>query len=72
MKCIDCQHLDLKSAGNAYAKLGMGKCKSRTLPPATFITAAYARECDTFEAAPAEVVAKRIEWMDRTNMVVKA
>lgn len=60
--CIECTHIDLRAAGG-YAKLGMSKCNVTTLAPATFMTAIYAHECASFEPAPAETVAKRVEFL---------
>ena len=65
MKCIDCQHLSLQDAGEKYARLGMGKCKALDWGKATFVTAAYARECASFELAPAEQVEKRTMYLQR-------
>ncbi len=62
-RCVDCQHLDLQSAGGAYARLGMGKCKAQKLDPATFITTGYARQCARFEPAAADAVSKRLIFL---------
>lgn len=67
MTCTDCLHLDLQSIGAANARLGFGKCKARKLDPATFITSGAARQCDRFEQAPADVVAKRVIYIDNEN-----
>lgn len=64
-RCIDCQHFanaERQIAGSA--RLGLGKCKVTDLAPATFLTASYARECPKFTAAPAELVARRIQFLN--------
>ena len=66
-RCVDCKHLDLRAAGTAYARLGMGKCLAQKLEPAVFITACYARECPRFEPAEAEIVARRLIFLNESE-----
>ena len=45
----------------------MGRCKARSDPVGTFVTASYARECDLFKAAPEEVTVKRVEFLNKAR-----
>ena len=69
--CAECKHLDLAGAeriAKGYARMGLGKCAAIIMPMATFITASHARECERFEPAPADVVAKREAYLDSAQM----
>lgn len=66
-RCIDCKHFDMR-AHAAFAKLGLGRCKVADFAPATFVTAGYARQCEKFDAAPEEVSAKRIKFLEHSEV----
>ena len=62
VQCIRCQHFSLRDASQ-MAKGGYGHCafeKSR----ATFMSAAFERQCRRFEATDPDVAAKRQAWLD--------
>ncbi len=64
MRCVDCSNFaSAEKIAPGFARLGLGKCNVTDLAPATFLTAIYARECASFSPAPADVVAKRIEFL---------
>lgn len=72
-RCVDCQNFqNAEHIAKGSARQGWGKCKATVMAPATFITAAYSRECDRFEAAPADVVAKRIAFLDSPTKAERA
>ena len=60
--CISCNNWNLKDSG-AMAKQGFAKCKLKPIwnysPPLN--------HCEKWEAAEAEIVQKRIEWMERSK-----
>lgn len=60
MKCLDCQKLDLKTHP-AHAKAGLGKCKHSNLT-GVFVSFEARKECQQFEAAPADQAEARKTW----------
>lgn len=66
-RCVDCKHLtSAEHIAKGFAKLGLGKCAVTVMAPATFLTAASARECAKFEQGDPEVVAKRVAYIGTT------
>lgn len=70
VQCIRCAHFDMRDNA-AMAKVGMGKCGPRKLGVGEYCSATYRRECSTFDEAPTETAAKRIEWLAAAQRVAR-
>lgn len=64
VQCVNCSYLNLKAAGR-MAHEGCGVCAHDA--PCTYYSAMSERECAKFKSADVEVVAMRIEWLQRTG-----
>lgn len=64
--CVNCTDFDLKSAPEV-ARLGLGYCKAIDITKGAYVTATFARECDKFKPASADVVAKRLAYIGETT-----
>lgn len=64
VQCVNCSYLNLKAAGR-MAYQGCGVCVHDA--PCTYYSANSERECSKFETAAADVVAMRVEWLQRTE-----
>lgn len=68
-RCIDCVHFSsAEHIAKGFARLGLGKCAVTAMAPATFLTAGFARECPKFEAAAADVAAKRNQFLEHEGV----
>lgn len=63
INCLACTRCDLQQFRD-IAKTGYGRCMVHE-QATVFVRMAMGRNCDKYEEAPAEQVAKRQEWADR-------
>lgn len=62
VQCISCQNFNLQAAGKEFAAMGFGQCDIAR--GATHKSARYSSECVTHSPAPADITAKRVEWLE--------
>ncbi len=65
VQCIDCSNFAFGRKDDAdrdMAKHGFGYCEE--LPAPKYSGARYPRECPLFEPADAEIVGKRVAWLE--------
>jgi hypothetical protein len=60
-ECIDCKHCDMK-ADRANARAGTGHCDFETMV-GRFVNVTWPRECEKFDALPAEQSQARRDWL---------
>lgn len=64
-ECIDCRHCDMKTE-KAQARLGFGHCAFEPMA-ARFNNVKWPRDCNKFEALPAEKSEARRNWLKGRN-----
>ncbi len=63
MRCVECVHCTTEGMDPKMRRRGVNLCKVNPLPPGTYFTLEYNRQCDQHQPAPEATVAARRAWL---------